>query len=242
MRISTNVTKRLPNSEYSFRDTEMKNDRGTIPKYLGESKKLRIQLESTRAKMLELAKKMASIELVFWRKVLHSEEATIQGYYVAIRHIQNLSKELGHGEDIFKSDLQLFTKRVCKLHAIECLEAVKSRAEGGYDGTCVYVWRYLRKGGLVPSDIGSSDTELHTYSQQFTQNRGRETLKYALSRIRCGYSTRVRGKYYHESDDPSFPHSAIAEFRKAMRHYKLECNDLETTEEELENLSKSRSE
>lgn len=239
MRISTNVTNRLPNSVYNFHDTEKENDFGTIPKYLGESEKLRAELESTRAKMLALAKKMASIELAFWRKVLFSKETPEAGLRVAMVRIRNLWKELGYGEEAFKDDLQLFQRRVYTMYAIKSLEYVKSWIETGYVwGSCDYLWRYLRKGGLAPNDIGSSDTELQAYAQQFTRFRMRKTLKIALDRIRDGYGTRIRGKYYYESDDPSFPNSAIAELRKAMRHYKFICSDLDTTEEELENLSK----
>ena len=240
MRISTNVTRRLPSSRFSIGINDDQNrDFGTVPIYLGESETLRTELEFTRAEMLELAKKITHLELAFWKKVLHSKETPRKGLNSAIRHIRNFWKELGCGEEKFIDDLQLFQRRVCTMDAIQCLEYVKNQIERGEDGTCAYLWRYLRKGGLTPKDIGSSDTELHTYAQQFTRIRGRATLKYALDRIRNGYGTRVRGRYYHESDDPSFPHSAVAEFRKAMRHYKFTCSDLDTTEEELENLSKS---
>lgn len=239
MRISTNVTKRLPNSVYNFHDTEKENDFGTIPKYLGESEKLRAELESTRAKMLALAKKMASVELVFWRKVLHSHETTEAGLRVAMGRIRNHWEELGYGEEAFKNDLQLFQKSVCKQRALEELEAVKSRIDMGNGDTLTYVRRYLRRGGLTPKDIGSSDTELLTYSQKGAENlristrrRTLSDLKSSLKSIRSNGKARVLRIYYAD------PILAIEALRRAMKYYEFECTQLDTTEEELENLSK----
>lgn len=230
MRISTNVTKRLPNSEYSFHDTEMENDRGTIPKYLGESKKLRIQLESTRAKMLELAKKMASIELVFWRKVLFSKETPEAGLRVAMGRIRNLSKDIML-EETLANDLPVYKKRIYRQSALHKLEELKNYAkEGGYSGTCAYVWRDLRKGDLSPTDIGSSVTELGMLTRQFIVNDLKRELRI------------LRSNSKFEKKRRPYPSRNVTRIRASMKRHNITLGDIKTTEEELVELSKCRTE